>query len=137
MLNIQPSETRSGTFTVSWTPEDDPDGHLAQALTDGHLEGALEALADPVRFGATPATDEQALIRLRSVQWMLDRLERRRGALLVALRDRRDADPAAGASWADLAKTLYPEDPDPQRLRSKVQRLHADGLKKAGRPQAR
>ncbi|MFJ6784527.1 hypothetical protein [Streptomyces yangpuensis] len=134
MLNIQPSETQSGTFTVSWTPADDPDGHLFQALTDGHLEGALEALADPVRFGDTAATDAQALARLRSVQWMLERLERRRGALLVALRDRRDADPAAGASWADLAKALYPEDPDPQRLRSKVQTLHAAGLRKAGRP---
>ncbi|MFD6186773.1 hypothetical protein [Rhodococcus sp. NPDC059969] len=136
MLNIEPHETRSGTFTASWTPHDDPDGHLLQALTSGHLEGALEALADPVKFGETSATDAQALARLRSIQWMLDRLERRRGALLVALRDRRDADPAAGASWADLAKALYPEDPDPQRLRSKVQRLHADGLKKAGRPPA-
>ncbi|MEU2454814.1 hypothetical protein ABZ605_32590 [Streptomyces sp. NPDC012765] len=134
MLNIQPSETQSGTFTVSWTRGDDPDGHLFQALTDGHLEGALEALADPTKFGETAATDAQALDRLRSVQWMLDRLERRRGALLVALRDRRDADPAAGASWADLAKALYPEDPDPQRLRSKVQTLHAAGLRKAGRP---
>ncbi|MFE4206106.1 hypothetical protein ACFRSX_32690 [Streptomyces goshikiensis] len=133
MLNVQPSDTRAGAFTVSWTPDDDPDGHLLQALTSGHLESALEALADPVKFGETSATDTQALARLRSVQWMLDRLERRRGALLVALRDRRATDPAAGASWADLAKALYPEDPDPQRLRSKVQTLHAAGLKKAGR----
>lgn len=135
MLNIQPHKTKSGSATLSWTPDDDPDGHLLQALTSGHLKGTLEALGDPVKFGETPATDQQALARLHAVQWMLERLEHRRGALLVALRDRRDAAPAAGASWADLAKTLYPEDPDPQRLRSKVQRLHADGLKKTGRTQ--
>lgn len=118
-----------GGITITWTRKtDDPQGWLMRAYQDGHLADALSALGDPMMFAQVAADDEGAREQLRSVAWMLRLLERRRDALVVALRDR------GAASWTDLVRTIDPEEPEPMRKRSAMQRLYEAGRRRAGLP---
>ena len=79
-------------------------------------------------FAQVAADDEGAREQLRSVAWLLGHLERRRDALVVALRDR------GAASWTDLVKLTDPEEPEPARKRSAMQRRYEAGRRRAGLP---
>jgi hypothetical protein len=128
------SQHNSRTYTVSWTPADDPRNYLYATFADGVIEDALRALGDPRAFAQVQADDQEAKDQLRSVCCLLEHLNKRRDALIVALKDRRDTDPAAGASWTDLVKLIDPEEPDPVSKRSKVQQMYRSGRKRAGLP---
>ncbi|MEU0030767.1 hypothetical protein [Streptomyces sp. NPDC006335] len=134
MLITEQNNSRSHTTT--WTKNDDPRNYVYQAFTDGIIEDALRALGDPMQFANIAADDRHAKEQLRSVSWLLDHLQKRRDALIVALRDRRDADPEgmAGASWTDLVKLIDPEEPNPVSKRSKIQQMYKSGRERTGLP---
>lgn len=134
MLEI--TQKASTKLTVTWDKSDDPRGWIAQAVTLDHLGNALRALGDPMTAAHVAADDPQARDELRSVSWLLEQLSRRRDALIVALKDRRFEDPAnqAGASWADLARLLDPDEGEPQAKRSKVQAMYNAGRRRTGLP---
>lgn len=132
------------SLTIRWEREDDPRGWLLKAITDGHLQDALSALADPMEFANVAADDHHAKEQLHSTAWLLRQLTKRRDALIVALRDRREADPDqnVGASWTDLVRLIDPDVDKPLTKRSKVQAMYESGRRKveaayeAGRRQA-
>ncbi|MFE2693622.1 hypothetical protein [Streptomyces mirabilis] len=147
MLKLTQAEGKSSEIAISWHPKDDPRGHLWRAIAEGHLQDALRALADPMEFANVAADDKQAKEELRSVSWLMDLLHKRQDALIVALKDRRDADPAkqAGASWTDLVKLIDPDENEPLKKRSKIQQryeasrrrveeLYEEGKRQTGRP---
>jgi hypothetical protein len=141
---LEVTQDTSTSLTIRWEREGDPRGWLFKAITDGHLEGALRALADPMEFANVAADDHHAKEQLRSTAWLLGQLAKRRDALIVALRDRREADPdqSAGASWTDLVRLIDPDEDKPLTKRSKVQAMYESGRRKveaayeAGRRQA-
>lgn len=134
MLEI--TENAAADITITWDREDDRSDQLDRAVSHGHLRDALRALGDPMQFARVAADDHQAKEELRSVSWLLDQLTRRRDALIVSLKDRRDADPdkEAGASWTDLVLLLDPAEPKPLAKRSKVQAMYDAGRRKTGLP---
>lgn len=134
MLNTEQHNSR--TYTITWTQADDPSNYLYAAFTDGHIENTLQALADPMRYANITADDHHAKNQLRSLSWLLHHLTKRRDALIVALRDRRTADPETGASWTELAKLIDPDEPNPLSKRSKVQQMYKVGRTRTGIPGA-
>ncbi|MDH6145969.1 hypothetical protein P3T35_008031 [Kitasatospora sp. GP30] len=123
MLKVTNSKAGWGiNFTFE---EDDPQGWLNRSLNLGHLENMLTALGDPMQYAQVKATGIEAEEQLRAVSWFADQLTRRQDALIVALRDR-------GTSWGQLARLVDPDEPEPQRLRSAMQRRYEAGRKRAG-----
>lgn len=115
-----------GGWKVSFVfEEDDPRGWLNRSRNVGHLENMLAALGDPMEFAKIKATDAEAGDQLRAVSWFIDQLGRRQDALIVGLKDR-------GTSWASLARLIDPDEDDPARLRSAMQRKYEAGRKRAG-----
>lgn len=134
MLEI--TQNTSADITITWDREDDPKDLIGQAVALNHLQNVLQALGDPMQFARVAADDHHAREELRSVEWLLNQLTHRRDALIVALKDRRAADPEnrAGASWADLVVLIDPEEDEPQTKRSKVQAMYNAGCRRTGRP---
>ncbi|MGW7285217.1 hypothetical protein ACWGH4_06950 [Streptomyces sp. NPDC054847] len=112
--------------------EGGPRGWLLKAITDGHLQDGLRALADPMEFAHVAADDHHAKGQLHSTAWLLRQLTKRRDVLIVALRDRRESDPdqSAGASWTDLVRLIDPDEDKPLTKRSKVQATYESGRRK-------
>ncbi|MEU7163828.1 hypothetical protein AB0A70_04175 [Streptomyces morookaense] len=127
------TRSTSTEVTVEWEGGDDPGGWLADAVARGYLENVLRALADPMELADVAADDPQAREQLRAVAWFLEQLNKRRDGLVVALKDRRDADPEqqAGASWTDLVRLIDPEEEKPLSKRSKLQRMYDSGRRRA------
>jgi hypothetical protein len=125
---IKATKTGGAKAEVTWDGKaDDPRGWLATSFERGHVEDAFAALADPMEFARVAADDHQARGQLTSVAWLINQLTRRQDALIVALKDR-------GASWAELALLVDPEEADPQSKRSAMQRRYEAGRRRAGLP---
>jgi hypothetical protein len=125
---LELTETRGG-FTVTWShADDDPRGWVSTAVSLGHMQDALRALGDPMEFANVAADDRQAAEELKSTAWMVTQLTRRMDALIVALKDR-------GTSWTELARLVEPDEADPSRLRSAMQRRYETGRRRAGLPE--
>ena len=123
MLEITDTDTG---WTVSFTPaEDDPAGWLFRARAVGHLEGMLAAIGDPMMFAQVKADTPEAEMQLRAVSWFLEKLTHRQGALIVALKQRK-------VSWTQLARLVDPEEDDPTRLRSAMQRKYDAAVRRTG-----
>ncbi len=105
--------------------EDDPRGWINRAHNSGHLEAMLAALGDPMAFAEVKACGDEAAEQLQAVSWFIEQLTKRQDALIVALKDR-------GSSWGELARMVTPDEDDPQRLRSAMQRRYAAGRRRAG-----
>ncbi|MFJ1709217.1 hypothetical protein [Kitasatospora sp. NPDC088346] len=118
------TDTESG-WAVDFTEEDDPQGWLRLARSV-HLGSVLAALGDPMVFAEVKADGDDAAAQLRAVSWFLERLTHRQGALIVALKER-------GTSWTELARLVDPEEDDPKRLRSAMQRRYDTALRRTGR----
>jgi len=119
-------ENIKGGLSVKWSFEkDDPRGWVNRSHNLGHLENMLTALGDPMEFADVKATGVEATEQLKAVSWFIDQLSRRQDALIVAQRER-------GTSWAQLARAVDPDESDPARLRSAMQRKYQAGLRRAG-----
>ncbi|WP_331731376.1 hypothetical protein [Kitasatospora sp. NBC_01300] len=106
------------------TAAEDPGGWVLYARDAGYLDAALTALGDPMGHALARADDPEAAAQLRAVSWLVDLLNHRRDALIVALK-------ARDVSWSELARLTDPDEPDPARLRTKVRRRHEAGLRRA------
>lgn len=85
--------------TLTWTRNDDPQSHIAQAVESGHLEAALTVLGlrDYHDLASLPKAQRARLLRHTAA--LTNELTRRVRHLTVAHRHH-------GASWAELALLL-------------------------------
>jgi hypothetical protein len=117
-MSVTITKTAGHAAEITWTPADDPHGHLAQAVETDRLAYALEALGG----GEAPTAAETALHAARHTTALARELERRAAKQIVVLRDQH------GLSWRQIAGVVL-EDPDRQ---STVRRMYDSGRRHLG-----
>ncbi|MFF3959811.1 hypothetical protein ACFYY1_42645 [Streptomyces sp. NPDC001890] len=117
-MSVTVTKTAGYTAEITWTADDDPQGHIAKVVESDQLAYALEALGQPVLHG----TPEQVLTAAQQTAALARLLERRAASQVVQLRD------IHGLSWRRIAAVVL-DDPDRQ---SSVRRMYESGRRHAG-----
>ncbi|MFH8797698.1 hypothetical protein [Streptomyces sp. NPDC017941] len=109
--------------SIHWTPADDPQGYLIQAIDSGRLEKALTALGLKQYDDLAALEESERADILRATSQLATELTRRVRHMTVAARE-------DGMTWGTLASTLT----DDPHARSTARGTYQAGLRQMGRP---
>ena len=117
-MSVTITKTAGYAAEITWTADDDLQGHIAKAIESDQLAYALEALGQPVLHG----TPDQVLTAAQHTATLARLLERRAASQVVQLRD------VHGLSWRKIAAVVLG---DPER-QSGVRRMYESGRRHSG-----
>ena len=117
-MSVDITKTGGCHAEITWTPQDDPTGRLAQSVERDELAYALELLAG----GPQDYDDDHALQAVRHTTKLARLLATAAAVQVVQLRDER------GMSWRQIAATVH-GDAD---MQSKVRRQYEAGRRQIG-----
>lgn len=121
-MSVNIAKTTGHAAEIAWTPRDDPQGYLAQAIESGRLEQALTALGLKDYQDLAAVDQFKRAEILRSTAALAAELTRRVRHLAVAARE-------DGMTWGTLASNLTG---DPH-ARSSARSTYNAGLRQMGR----